>query len=129
MFKKFHLKLSGWFLFGILIFSWHVLYKIFPDWFITIPSSHKVFIALKELTLNGILLKYSIASLFRVTFGFYLAFMIAIPIGIILGSWLKINEIFFGVFPSEGLRITPFVGPSVFKSLSISSPVITSRFI
>lgn len=40
-----------------------------------------------DLILNGTLLKHSVASLFRVTVGFYLAVIVAIPLGIILGWW------------------------------------------
>lgn len=38
-----------------------------------------------ELLLNGSLLKHTVASLFRVTAGFYLATLLGIPLGIILG--------------------------------------------
>ena len=47
-----------------------------------------------ELILNGTLLKHSVASLFRVTVGFYLAVMVGIPLGIILGWW-KTGQVLF----------------------------------
>ncbi|MFO1372370.1 MAG: ABC transporter permease [Candidatus Competibacteraceae bacterium] len=56
--------------------GWSV--QVFPD-----PS--KVIYGLGELVANGALLKHSIASLFRVTIGFYLAVVFAIPLGILLG--------------------------------------------
>jgi NitT/TauT family transport system permease protein len=40
-----------------------------------------------ELIVNGTLLKHSVASLFRVTVGFYLAALLGIPLGIVLGWW------------------------------------------
>lgn len=40
-----------------------------------------------ELILDGTLLKHSVASLYRVTVGFYLAVVFAIPLGILLGWW------------------------------------------
>jgi NitT/TauT family transport system permease protein len=47
-----------------------------------------------ELISNGTLLKHSVASLFRVTAGYYLAVMLAIPLGMILGWW-KTGQIAF----------------------------------
>jgi NitT/TauT family transport system permease protein len=40
-----------------------------------------------ELIVNGTLLKHSVASLFRVTVGFYLAVLLAMPLGMTLGWW------------------------------------------
>lgn len=40
-----------------------------------------------ELIVDGTLLKHSVASLFRVTAGYYLAVLLGIPLGIILGWW------------------------------------------
>ncbi len=47
-----------------------------------------------ELILDGTLLKHSVASLFRVTVGFYLAAILAIPLGILLGWW-KMGQTLF----------------------------------
>jgi NitT/TauT family transport system permease protein len=47
-----------------------------------------------ELITNGTLLKHSVASLFRVTVGYYLAVLLAIPLGIILGWW-KLGQTLF----------------------------------
>lgn len=49
------------------------------------PSPLKVMRGMVELIANGTLLRHSIASLFRVTAGFYLAVVFAIPLGIFLG--------------------------------------------
>jgi len=40
-----------------------------------------------ELIRNGTLLKHSVASLFRVTMGYYLAVLLGLPLGILLGRW------------------------------------------
>ncbi len=40
-----------------------------------------------ELIRNGTLLKHSVASLFRVTVGYYLAVLLGLPLGILLGRW------------------------------------------
>ncbi len=50
------------------------------------PNIAQVVHALYGLIMNGSLLKHCVASLFRVTAGFYLAILIALPLGIFLGS-------------------------------------------
>jgi NitT/TauT family transport system permease protein len=45
-----------------------------------------------ELFSDGTLLRYSVASLFRVTVGFYLAALLAIPLGIYLGRRKRIGQ-------------------------------------
>ncbi|NLI80159.1 MAG: ABC transporter permease [Deltaproteobacteria bacterium] len=45
-----------------------------------------------ELSGNGVLLRYSVASLFRVTVGFYIAALLAIPLGLFLGRRRIINR-------------------------------------
>jgi len=50
-----------------------------------LPGLQKISDAFIELSCNGVLLKYSIASLFRVTAGFYLAVLLAVPLGLFLG--------------------------------------------
>lgn len=50
------------------------------------PSPIKVMISIVELVTNGTLLKHSVASLFRVTAGFYLAIILGIPLGMFLGQ-------------------------------------------
>lgn len=50
-----------------------------------------------ELIANGTLLKHSVASLFRVTVGFYLAVIFGLPLGIILGWWKTGQTLFNSV--------------------------------
>ncbi len=47
-----------------------------------------------QLICDGTLLKHSVASLFRVTVGFYLAVMLALPLGMVLGWW-KMGQVMF----------------------------------
>jgi NitT/TauT family transport system permease protein len=62
---------------GIARFSgWSA--HIFPDP-VTVVTS------LVELAMNGTLIRHTVASLFRVTVGFYLAILFGIPLGILLG--------------------------------------------
>ncbi len=49
------------------------------------PGPTTVLLAFDELFSNGELIKHSVASLYRVTVGFYLAAFLGIPLGIILG--------------------------------------------
>ena len=49
------------------------------------PSPLQCARGMKEILLNGKLFSYSVASLFRVTVGWYLAVVTAIPLGLLLG--------------------------------------------
>ncbi|AFM25520.1 ABC transporter permease [Desulfomonile tiedjei] len=58
------------------------------------PSPRRAAIGMWELTVNGTLLKHSVASLFRVTAGFYLAVVLGVPLGMMLGWW-KTGQLMF----------------------------------
>ena len=80
------------FLITLLLWELFVLYggwsqQVFPD-----PL--KVIRSMIELTLNGTLLKHSVASLYRVTTGFYLAVILGVPLGILLGRAKVLRDIF-----------------------------------
>jgi len=49
------------------------------------PGPLAVVASIWELIANGTLIKHTIASLFRVTAGFYLAILLGIPLGMVLG--------------------------------------------
>jgi NitT/TauT family transport system permease protein len=51
------------------------------------PGPVATFAGLIELIAGGTLLQHAVASLFRVTLGFYIAVVTAVPIGIGLGRW------------------------------------------
>ena len=71
--------------FGLLCLLWHLAAR-YSGWSDQVfPGPLKVLTAMGELISNGTLLKHSVASLFRVTAGFYLAVFLGIPLGIILG--------------------------------------------
>jgi NitT/TauT family transport system permease protein len=57
-----------------------------------LPGLGSVLRAFWELTSDGTLFRYSAASLFRVTVGFYLAIVVAVPLGIMLGRIQKLNR-------------------------------------
>ncbi len=57
-----------------------------------IPGIQAVGEAFLELLSNGALLRYCVASLFRVTVGFYLAVLFSVPLGLFLGCHKSINR-------------------------------------
>lgn len=71
----------------VLIAIWQVLALRHPG--ALLPGPWKVAIAIGELLQHGLLFKYVIASLFRVTWGFGLAAVLAIPLGMILGWYSR----------------------------------------
>jgi NitT/TauT family transport system permease protein len=53
------------------------------------PGPYQVSISMWELIKSGVLLQHTVASLFRVTVGFYLAILFGIPLGILIGRlWI-----------------------------------------
>lgn len=58
----------------------------------TLPGVHQIGSAFVELLSNGVLLRCSVASLFRVTVGFYAACAAAIPLGVYLGRSKTANR-------------------------------------
>ena len=59
-----------------------------------LPSPLQVAASMWELIANGTLFKHTIASLFRVTLGYYLSVLLALPLGIILGWW-RLGQVAF----------------------------------
>ena len=58
------------------------------------PGPIPVLLSLYELAANGTLLCHTVASLYRITIGFYLAVLTGIPLGIILGRNHTCNTLF-----------------------------------
>lgn len=71
----------------ILIALWEGTVRIFAISPNLLPPPSQVAAALWGLSVSGILFHYTIASLFRVTWGYLLAVAAAIPIGLLLGLW------------------------------------------
>lgn len=59
-----------------------------------LPTPWQVMLGIVELAQRGLLLKYIVASLFRVTWGFAGAALLAIPLGLALG-WFRRGEMAF----------------------------------
>ena len=71
---------------ALFLAGWHGLVRFSgSDIF---PTPWQVVLGLGELIEEGVLLKYIVASLFRVTWGFLLAIVIGVPFGLFLG-WYK----------------------------------------
>ncbi|MDY6789743.1 MAG: ABC transporter permease [Thermodesulfobacteriota bacterium] len=73
------------FIFSLALLLWELTAR-FSGWSEHVfPGPSEVIIGLWELTADGTLFKHSVASLFRVTTGFYFAILLGIPLGILLG--------------------------------------------
>jgi NitT/TauT family transport system permease protein len=71
--------------FSLVLLLWGLVAHI-SEWSDQVfPGPIKVMHSMWELITNGTLFKHSVASLFRVTVGFYLAMILGIPLGIFIG--------------------------------------------
>ncbi len=52
------------------------------------PKPYEVMMGIVELAQKGLLLKYIVASLYRVTWGFTLALLVGVPLGLLMG-WFR----------------------------------------
>ena len=67
----------------VFLICWHISVKMSgSDIF---PTPWQVMLGLVELAQQGVLIKYIVASLFRVTWGFLLAILVGVPLGLLLG--------------------------------------------
>lgn len=70
----------------VFLAGWHAAVKLSgSDIF---PTPWQVVLGIAELANQGVLVKYIVASLFRVTWGFGLAILLGVPLGLLLG-WFK----------------------------------------
>lgn len=75
-----------------LLIAWQLAIGLSPVHIL--PGPWDVVLGLVDLGQTGLLLKYIVASLFRVTWGFVLAVITAIPIGLTIG-WYRRAELAF----------------------------------
>ncbi len=73
----------------VLLALWELAIRMHPG--MLFPGPIAVAAGIAELLHHGLLLKYIVASLFRVTWGFVLACLTAIPLGLALG-WYRRGE-------------------------------------
>lgn len=67
----------------MLVIAWHIAVASSPG--SLIPSPWRVLTAIGELARSGALVRYAVASLFRVTWGYIAALLAAVPLGMALG--------------------------------------------
>ena len=82
--------------FSMIILIWEIV-VLYSGWSVQVfPGPVAVFNSFIELFTNGSLINHSVASLYRVTIGFYIGALLGIPLGIILG---RVTAIKFLVNP------------------------------
>ncbi|MDQ3282913.1 MAG: ABC transporter permease [Acidobacteriota bacterium] len=72
---------------GFFVLLWHLGVAASPR--TLVPSPGQAVLAIGELARKGLLFRYIVASLFRVTWGYLAALVIAIPAGVLLGLWRR----------------------------------------
>ena len=74
---------------GVLLFVavWHLVVARSPG--TLVPSPAQAALAIVELAQKGLLVRYIVASLFRVTWGYLTALLVAVPAGVLFGLWRR----------------------------------------
>jgi len=67
------------------VIGWQVAVATSPG--TLVPSPTQALLAILELAEKGLLVRYMVASLFRVTWGYLSALLLAVPAGVLLGLW------------------------------------------
>jgi NitT/TauT family transport system permease protein len=80
--RRILLPLSG---IAIFVLTWHV--AVIANAGTLVPSPWQAAKGIVELAQKGLLFRYVVASLFRVTWGYLLALALAVPLGLWLGLW------------------------------------------
>ena len=76
----------------VLLGAWQLAVMRHPNQLL--PGPLKTAGGIADLVQHGLLLKYIVASLFRVTWGFFLAVIVAVPLGLAIG-WYRRAEMAF----------------------------------
>lgn len=85
-------KLRSILFIAILVAFWQVVIYRAPGQLL--PGPLQVLRGIRDLLQHGLILKYVVASLFRVTWGFLLALVTAVPLGLTIG-WYRRGEMAF----------------------------------
>ena len=75
-----------------LLFLWQIALRRSPIHLL--PGPWEVLRGVGDLLRHGLLFKYIVASLFRVTWGFILAAILAIPLGLVIGWYRRADMAF-----------------------------------
>ncbi len=87
--RRFALKLSG---VAVFVAGWALVVRATAS--AIVPSPWAVACAIEELAERGLLFKYAVASLFRVTWGYLLAVATGVPVGLALGWYRRSGKAF-----------------------------------
>lgn len=82
--RRFVLPFTG---IALFVIAWHVAVAAEPE--TLVPSPWAAVLGIVELAQKGLLFRYVVASLFRVTWGYLAALVIAVPLGLWLGLWKR----------------------------------------
>jgi len=72
---------------ALFVLAWQAAVAASPR--TLVPTPWQSLLAIVELAQKGLLLRYMVASLFRVTWGYLGALLIAVPAGVLLGLWRR----------------------------------------
>ena len=89
---KMNTKLRPLIFISFLLALWQAAVLLHPHQLL--PGPWKTAVGIADLIPHGLLFKYVIASLFRVTWGFFLAVVLAVPLGLAIG-WYRRTEMAF----------------------------------
>lgn len=79
--------LAPWLSFLLIVAVWELAVR-YGGWSREVlPGPARVALGMWELASDGTLLQHTVASLYRVTLGFYLAIVLGIPLGVLIGRW------------------------------------------
>ena len=84
MLRRFLLPISG---LAAAVAAWHLAVAASPG--TLVPTPAQAFAGIVELAQRGLLFKYVVASLYRVTWGYLAALLVAVPAGVLLGLWRR----------------------------------------
>jgi NitT/TauT family transport system permease protein len=94
---------------ALFVLAWQAAVLASPH--TLVPTPGQAALAILELAQKGLLLRYIVASLFRVTWGYLLALLVAVPAGVLLGLWrrgeLAVNPILQLLRPISPLAWIP----------------------
>jgi NitT/TauT family transport system permease protein len=86
---KFLIRLRPVAFIAVLLVAWYIAIERQPVHIL--PTPWAVVLGIAELAQRGLLVRYVVASLFRVTWGFAMAALVAIPAGLAIG-WYRRTE-------------------------------------
>lgn len=84
MFSRYLLPFSG---LALVVAAWHFAVAGSPG--TLVPTPAQAARAIVELAERGLLFRYVVASLYRVTWGYLAALLVAVPAGVLLGLWRR----------------------------------------